>query len=104
MGWSELLNNGDFFDKKRYHFRKQGSSEIVMAANEIDRLDIIAKRGLGSKEYSWMIAEINNIMDPINEVTQGKVLKIPFVSDISEISNTLDNAITVNNPDTVDEE
>jgi len=98
MGWAVLLNDGDFFKKKRYSYRKEGYSEITVASDEQGRLDLIAQRNLGDKEYWWIIAEVNNLMDPINEVVPGMIIKIPYVSDIAELNTTLDDAIEVNNP------
>jgi hypothetical protein len=42
-----------------------------------NRLDLIAATFLGESRYWWVIAMLNNILDPSTEVTTGVVLYIP---------------------------
>ena len=47
-----------------------------VTVNEINRLDLIADKELGSATYSWVIAYFNNIEDGYT-VREGQKLKIP---------------------------
>jgi len=88
--WSDLLNDStDFFSKKRYKFTTRSFQEIIITDKYAGRLDLLARDFLGSKEYAWIIAEVNNIIDPFADVYVGVALKIPAVSDISTFENIL---------------
>lgn len=54
-------------------------------ADEENRLDVIAKRFLGSSNYSWVIAYFNEIEDGFT-IREGQRLKIP--TTISSLFNT----------------
>jgi hypothetical protein len=41
------------------------------------RLDMISDLFLGEPRWWWIIAQMNNILDPHNEVREGAVLSIP---------------------------
>jgi len=63
----ELVNNYQKNVEVVYH--------VVTSAEE-DRLDLIAHQYLGSSEYSWVIAQFNEISDGYT-VHEGTVLQIP---------------------------
>lgn len=46
------------------------------------RLDRISDLFLGEPRYWWIIAMLNNILDPHNEVVEGTVLLIPAIDRI----------------------
>lgn len=54
-------------------------------ADEENRLDVIAKRFLGSSNYSWVIAYFNEIEDGFT-IREGQRLKIP--TTMSSLFNT----------------
>jgi hypothetical protein len=42
-----------------------------------NRLDLIAATFLDEPRHWWVIAMLNNILDPYNEVTEGTIIYIP---------------------------
>lgn len=44
---------------------------------EEGRLDLVARRVYGNEQLWWVIAFINDIIDPFNEVTVGRKLRFP---------------------------
>jgi hypothetical protein len=49
----------------------------VVESKVAGRLDLIAATFLGDTRLWWMIAQMNNILDPWAEVTEGRVLRMP---------------------------
>lgn len=46
------------------------------------RIDLIASVFYGDSRYWWVIAQINNIIDPYNEIEPGRMLVIPTKSRV----------------------
>jgi hypothetical protein len=63
-------------------------SSYVVEKKFVGRLDLIAATFLGEPRYWWVIAMLNNILDPVNEVTEGVLLYIPTVDRIKTIIST----------------
>lgn len=49
------------------------------------RLDLVAAALLGEPRYWWIIAQLNNIIDPTTEVARGTVLRIPSKNRVSTL-------------------
>lgn len=54
----------------------------------------------GSADYWWVILLFNGILDPVEDLTPGRVLQLPTLADINAFlslqeSQTLDNSITI---------
>lgn len=49
------------------------------------RLDLIAALYLGEPRWWWIIAQMNNILDPYSEVKEGIVLYIPTIETAKQI-------------------
>lgn len=49
----------------------------VVEKNFVNRMDLIAKQFLDDSALWWFVAMYNNVLDPLNEVTEGLVLRIP---------------------------
>ena len=47
-----------------------------VASHEVNRLDVLAHKYLGSASYSWVIAQFNNIEDGFT-IQEGQRLSIP---------------------------
>lgn len=54
---------------------------------EEGRLDIISLINYKNHRYWWIIALANDIIDPMTEVVQGKVLRIPSIMSIYEVGS-----------------
>lgn len=50
----------------------------------VSRPDLIALDMLGKIDYWWVILKLNNIDDVYNDMTLGKVIQIPSLSDVEE--------------------
>ena len=61
----------------------------VTSATE-GRLDLISRRFFNTFHLGWLIAHHNDILDPFNEVSRGRVLKIPDLQEYFSFYN--DNA------------
>ena len=59
---------------------------------EDGRLDLIAYKHYKNVQLWWVIALANEILNPIDEVSAGKMLKIPRPSDIEEFQQLLQRA------------
>lgn len=52
------------------------------------RPDLIAASFYGESRYWWVITQYNNIIDPIGEITAGRVLRIPTKARLELMVNT----------------
>lgn len=57
-----------------------GEQYVRVLAEEVGRLDLVSLRVYRTPKYYWVIAEANEIIDPIQEITKDKVLIIPKIS------------------------
>ena len=42
------------------------------------RIDLIANALLGDSRLWWLIAQYNAVLDPVNEIREGRVLRVPL--------------------------
>lgn len=49
------------------------------------RLDLVAAALLGEPRYWWIIAQLNNILDPATEVVRGTILRVPSKNRVSTL-------------------
>lgn len=60
---------------------------FTVTASTEDRLDLISFKYYGSYDFGWLIAEHNDLLDPVSEVKIGLVLKIPSMTDYYQYYN-----------------
>ena len=48
-----------------------------------NKADLISFKIYGIHEYWWLICDLNNIVDPLTDLTRGKQLAIPNITDIN---------------------
>lgn len=63
---------------------------ITIASKDNGRLDLLAHKYYGEAGLWWVIAMVNDIVDPLYGVTPGMVLRIPrrnniFISQVEEL-------------------
>lgn len=58
-----------------------GDKYYTVSIKDENRLDIIANNCYGTKDYWWLIAFANDIIDPFS-VERGRVLRIPPLSSM----------------------
>lgn len=50
---------------------------VTVTQGDEQRLDRLAAQYLGDARYWWAIAVLNNLTDPLTQVTTGTLLRIP---------------------------
>ena len=65
------------------NFIKNRFVKIAVIDDDLENnADLISFRFYRTTNYWWLICEVNNITDPLTELTRGKQLAIPSLSDI----------------------
>lgn len=54
----------------------------VVEKRFVGRLDLITTMFLGEPRYWWLVAQYNAILDPYDEITEGRVLYIPTLDRV----------------------
>lgn len=52
------------------------------SSNDIARPDLISYKNYSTVKYWWIICVVNNISNPLTEIEDGMILKIPNIQDI----------------------
>ena len=68
--------NGDFFETRQPLKLREDASDLFYTVSDCDRIDLIAYKHYGDVRLWWVIAEFNNITNPL-ELHAGTVLRIP---------------------------
>jgi len=62
-------------------------STYVVEKKFVGRLDLITAVFLGEPRYWWLVAQYNNLLDPYDEITEGRVLYIPTLDRVKLLMN-----------------
>lgn len=54
----------------------------MVTEDDLMRVDLISFKSYGTVRYWWLIAFVNKIQDPFNDLTPGQILEIPNILDI----------------------
>lgn len=54
----------------------------VITESDIGRLDILSYNYYGTPSLWWVIAHVNNIINPINDIIPGEILIIPSPDNV----------------------
>lgn len=83
-GGTTETNNGFLEWWERYSFAKDASDIVYTVENAYEnRLDLISSMFYNDTGLAWLIAQYNNIIDPMTEVTAGRLLLIPQKDRVS---------------------
>lgn len=54
-------------------------SDLLYTVDKITsgRLDLIAQAFLGDSHLWWLVAQYNAVLDPVSEIIEGRILRIP---------------------------
>lgn len=63
----------------------QDDSTYIVEKKFVGRLDLITTLFLGEPRYWWIVAQYNNILDPYDEITEGRILYIPSIDQVKLI-------------------
>ncbi len=67
---------GDFYGTRQPLKLREDVSDLFHVVSDSDRIDLIAYRYYGDVRLWWIIAELNNILNPL-EILPGTILRIP---------------------------
>ncbi len=78
------VSNGFIGWWERFFFDKDSSDAVYTVENAYaNRLDLIASMFYGEPRFAWLLAQYNNIIDPMTEVVPGRLLLIPSKDRVS---------------------
>lgn len=60
----------------------QGDVVVTISQDLLYRPDLISQKAYNTPDLWWVIAEYNNIFDPIFDLQIGQTLKIPAISRV----------------------
>lgn len=82
-GTTETANNFiEWWERSIFEFADTDINYTVENFFE-GRLDQISEMFFGEPRFWWVIAQYNNIIDPIGEIYAGRILRIPDKSRLS---------------------
>lgn len=74
----EIMQNRPAFYRFNIETKVTQSDEVFVVTKGLEhRLDLISVKFYGTSIYDWVIAEFNNIEDPIKDIVAGKKIIIP---------------------------
>ena len=83
-GGTTEVHNGFLEWWERYSFAKDASDSVYTVENaNANRLDLIASIFYGDTGLAWLLAQYNNVIDPMTEVVAGRILLIPSRDRVS---------------------
>ena len=59
-----------------------GDTLVAIKQEEILRPDLISQKAYGQPDLWWVILEYNNIQDPLFELKESQILKIPAITRV----------------------
>lgn len=75
---------------KNIKFLLPAKDSYVLSQSDAANLPGLAKKLLGDVGYWWIIALYNGILDPVTDLTPGRTLQLPSVTDINALLSTND--------------
>lgn len=95
------VNQLDFLSFKWLDFKQSIKNKNVdyfrITDEFVGRLDLVAHDFYGNVFLWWILALVNDVLDPINDISVGKVLIIPSIVDIENYYQTILNKRRKNN-------
>ncbi len=84
----------EWWERKVLAINDDDSSYVVEKRFE-GRLDLIAALYLNEPRYWWIVAQYNNVLDPVAEITEGVILYIPTIDRVKTmLSGTLGGVVS----------
>lgn len=85
--FKRVVNNGieevDMIDNTLSSFKMYHEPEYYrVTASDEYQADLVSYRVYGTEVYWWIICIANKISNPLTELVQGLVIKIPSILDI----------------------
>jgi len=86
-----LINNNketDYLDTRITDLVFDTYTTFIVPQFTIGRIDLISYIHYDTVDLWWLIAQVNDVIDPITELYMGRVLRIPAVGDYYGFYNT----------------
>ena len=84
----------EWWERKILPINDDDSSYVVEKRFE-GRLDLITALYLNEPRYWWIVAQYNNVLDPVAEITEGVILYIPTIDRVKTmLSGTLGGVVS----------
>ena len=80
------MNTIEWWERTKFTTNPDDSTYVV-EKKFVGRLDLITTVFLGEPRYWWLVAQYNNLLDPYDEVTEGRVLYIPTLDRVKLLMN-----------------
>lgn len=77
----------DYLDTKFTSMNFERYTQFTVPQYCEHKLYLVSFIHYGTVDLWWLIAEINDMIDPIGETVMGKILKIPDISDFYDFYN-----------------
>lgn len=71
----------DYLDTRITEFEYDSYITYIVPQFAIGRIDLISYIHYETVDLWWLIAQVNDIVDPITELYMGRVLRIPAIGD-----------------------
>ena len=71
-------------------FLLQAAKSYIVDVNDAANAPGIAFAFYGSVDYWWVVCMFNGIIDPITELTPGRVLQLPTLADVNAFLSSQD--------------
>lgn len=68
-------------------FDENYTRSIIVSSDMLGRLDLISNYFYNTTEFWWLIAQYNNIINPIEDMKIGQLIKIPSMIEFYNIYN-----------------
>ena len=70
---------------------QEGDAFVEITAEYLKRPELLSSKAYGIPDLWWAIYEVNEIRDPLFELTVGQILIIPDLDNLLEVISRLQN-------------
>lgn len=81
-GESEVNQNAIEWWERSSFTTNSDDTTYVVEKKFVGRLDLIAALFLGEPRYWWLVAQYNSVLDPFDEIEEGRILYIPSLDRV----------------------
>jgi len=95
VGGGETEQSNNFIEWWERSTFSKGNDDVDYTVENFfaHRLDLIAEMFFNEPRLWWVIAQYNNILDPVGEITAGCILRIPSKNRLSTMLATREGGL-----------
>jgi len=82
-GLTDIYNKRLGWWEKRLLKKQNDDLVFAILKEDAGRPDLISQRVYGKAIYAWLVLQYNNIVDPVTELVEGKIIKMPTQSRLT---------------------